>query len=306
MNKNLKSTLRVLLYPAVLLRRVYRNNKRKYLEKNDPKRLAAFLYEFHFGKKMSYENPQDLSEKINWMKFHTDTSKWTELADKYLVRNYVEQKGLGDLLVTLYGVWETPDDINFDELPQSFVLKTNNSCGTVMLVKDKAELNIAEARAKLKEWLSVKIGVETAEPHYLDIKPLVIAEEYLAPGTSLVDYKLFVVHGETELVMVCSDRKIGVGSNITLYDKEWNYRPDVIGECHAYDDVEPIAKPEKFEEMKNYARILCKDFPFVRMDFYLVNGKVYFGEMTFTPKGGYTTTLTLEENLRIGKLIKLP
>ncbi len=295
-----------MLFPAIWLRRIWRNAYRKYLEKNHPKQLAAFLYNFHFGRHMSYDNPQDLSEKINWMKFYSDTSMWTELADKYLVRNYVEQKGLAHLLVTLYGAWSNPDDIDFNLLPQSFVLKTNNSCGTVMLVKNKEELNITEVKKKLKDWLSVKTGIETAEPHYLDIIPMVIAEEYLAPGETLIDYKLFVVHGETELVMVCSDRKIGIGSNITLYDKEWNYRPDLIGECHAHDKVEPIEKPEQFEEMKDYAQTLCQDFPFVRMDFYIVNNKVYFGEMTFTPKGGYNTTLTWEENLRIGKLITLP
>ncbi len=278
----------------------------KYLQKHNLRRLAGFIYRQNFGKGLNWKNPQNLSEKINWMKFYSDTSQWTRLADKYLVRKYVEEKGLEKILVKFYGVWNNADEIDFDLLPQSFVIKTNHACGTVLLVNDKSQLDIPEIRKKLNEWLKVVIGIETAEPHYLGIKPLLIAEEYLNAGESLNDYKLFTVHGETELVMVCSDRVIGKSASIALYDKDWNYRHDLIGECHANDDVTPVSCPKSFEKMKEYARILGKDFPFVRMDFYEVNGKVYFGEMTFTPKGGYCSTLSDKESLRIGKLITLP
>ena len=306
MNRLLKRIIKYSLFPVYLIYRECKNKYYQNLAEKQPQKLAAILYKRANGRKLNWENPQDLSEKINWMKFHCNLSKWTELADKYLVRKYVESKGLEDILVKLYGVWKTPEEIDFDKLPKSFVLKTNNSCGTVLLVKDKSNLNIEETRKTLNIWLRKKLGKETVEPHYLDIDPLIIAEEYLDMGNDLVDYKLHVVHGVTELVMVCSNRKIGKSADICLYDKDWNFRNDLLGTCHKYDNVLPIECPKTFEKMKEYARILCQDFPFVRMDFYEVNGKVYFGEMTFTPKGGYCNTLTYAEQLRIGKLMKLP
>lgn len=306
MDPKVKKVVRMVFYPLVLVRRYTLKAYMNYLARCDMKSLAGLLYFMTFDRRLHWDNPQDLSEKINWMKFYADTSMWTELADKYRVRAYVESKGLKDILVELYGVWETPEEIDFDLLPTSFVLKTNHACGTVLLVKDKNDLNILDVYDKLNEWLHIKIGRETAEPHYLGIKPLIIAEEYLNIGGELIDYKLFTVNGETELVMVCSDREIGVHANISLYDKDWNFCPERLAECHANDNVPPMPCPSSFNKMKEYARILCTDFPHVRMDFYEVNGKVYFGEMTFTPKGGYCSTMTYEEQLRIGKMIVLP
>lgn len=308
MNQNIRKILKVVLYPIVWLRRKYLIHKLHTLGERDPKKLAEHLYRAAMKKDLDWNNPQDLSEKINWMKFNTDTTLWTECADKFKVREYVNNKGLDNILVKLYGVWDNVDDIDFDKLPDSFVLKTNHACGTVLLVEDKTKLDIKATRKKLSDWLNIKMGIDTAEPHYLEIKPLIIAEEYLKlkSGESIVDYKLYTVKGETELVMVCSERKIGVGSKISLYDQYWNFCPERLGECHANDNVAKIPQPKSFEKMKEYARILCKDFPFVRMDFYDIDGKVYFGEMTFTPKGGYCSTLTNEEQLRIGNKIQLP
>lgn len=302
-----KKIIKIIFYPIVLLRRLFLKNYMKYLQKHDLKRLAGLIYRLCFGRKLNWHNPQNLSEKINWMKFNTDTSSWTELADKYRVREYVSGKGLSNILVQLYGVWERAEDIDFSILPKSFVLKTNHACGTVLLVEDKSKIDEHEVRDILNKWLDVTIGLETAEPHYLGIKPLILAEEYLKPSKGgLVDYKLYTVHGRTELVMVCSDRKIGVSASISLYDSNWNFCPERLGACHSGDGVSAIEKPESFSKMKEYAEILCKDFPFVRMDFYDIDGKIYFGEMTFTPKGGYCSTLTDEESLRIGKQIILP
>lgn len=305
MNAKLKKIIKILFYPAVLLRRKYIRNRNRKWAVNDPKKLANYYYKSMSGHDINWENPQDISEKINWMKFYSDTSKWTELADKYKVRAYVESKGLKDILVKLYGVWERPEDIDFTSLPDSFVLKTNHACGTVLLVEDKNKLNFQETLETLRSWMKMRIGIETVEPHYLSIKPMIIAEEYLNKGSQLIDYKLFTFRGKTELVMVCSNRKIGVSSNISLYTKDWVFCPERLGKCHANDKVPYQSCPSAFNKMKECAYILAEDFPFVRMDFYEVNGKVYFGEMTFTPKGGYCSTLTMEEQLRLGNMIDL-
>lgn len=308
MNHKIKQIVKIVFYPLVVVRRFILKYYMRYLQNHDLKKLAGLIYKQNFKRRLNWENPQNLSEKINWMKFYSDTTLWTECADKYRVRKYVESKGLGNILVKLYGVWENAYDIDFNSLPNSFVLKTNHACGTVLLVKDKNKLDIQQTKNKLNEWLQITIGKATAEPHYLGIKPCIIAEEYLNVDSdeSIVDYKLFCVNGETELVMVCSERKIGCGASISLYDKDWIYSPERLGECHANDNVPKIPKLKSFEQMKDYARILCKDFPFVRMDFYDIDGKIYFGEMTFTPKGGYCSTLTMKEQIRIGEKIILP
>lgn len=307
MTINLKNFLNIVLYPFVLLRRLFLNKYMKYLQQHDLRSLAGLIYRLNFGHRLNWRSPQNLSEKINWLKFYSDTSKWTELADKYKVREYVASKGLKDILVNLYGVWERAEDIDFSILPKSFVLKTNHACGTVLLVEDKSKIDYKETRDLLNKWLTIKIGLKSAEPHYLGIRPLIIAEQYLKPSIGkLVDYKLYTVSGKTELVMVCSDRKIGVSASISLYDSDWNFCPERLGACHSGDTAVPITKPESFDKMKEYAEILCKDFPFVRMDFYDIDGQIYFGEMTFTPKGGYCSTLSDEESLRIGKQIVLP
>lgn len=301
------SIFKIIIYPIVLFKRCCVGKYIKYLESHNLKKLASLKYFLTFKKRINWKNPQNLSEKINWMKFNTDTSLWTQLADKYAVRAYVKEKGLEHILVKLYGVWDNPEDIDFNQLPDSFVLKSNHGCGTVLIVKDKTRIKIEQTRALLKDWLKMKFGTATAEPHYLSIKPLIIAEEYLCPQSGdIVDYKLFVVNGLTELVMVCCNRQIGKGSQISLYDSDWNYSPERLGECHAYDNVPIMPKPKTLEKMKEYATILAKDIPFVRIDFYDIDGKLYFGEMTFTPKGGYCSTLTEKESLRIGNKIVLP
>ena len=181
MNVDLKKIVKVVCYPVVLLRRKYVRSRNKRWAIDDPKRLANYYYKHVMGHNINWDNPMDLNEKINWLKFYSDTSIWTELADKYKVRAYVESKGLKDILIPLYGVWEKPENIDFDSLPDSFVLKTNHACGTVMLVEDKSQLNVPEAMNTLRSWLRMRLGIDTVEPHYLGIKPLIMAEKLLKP-----------------------------------------------------------------------------------------------------------------------------
>ena len=167
-----------------------------------PQKLASILYVERTKKRegISWCAPKDLNEKINWLKFYSDTAMWTTLADKYNVREFICQKGFEDILVKLYGVWESPDEIDFDNLPNKFVIKTNNGAGTVWVVRDKKSTNILQLKENLRSALKIKFGVESAEPHYLKIKPLIIAEELLEENnsfsTSLVDYKVWCFDGK--------------------------------------------------------------------------------------------------------------
>ena len=183
-----------------------------YLSTHNPRKLAEHLYIDATGKKegINWEHPRDLNEKINWLKFNTDTTKWSELADKYAVRSFVEEKGFGRYLVPLLGVWSNADQIDFSKLPNSFVLKTNNGAGTVMVVEDKSIIDETQVRTLLNKWLKKQFGLKQAEPHYLKIKPLIIAEAMLKEksliSSSLIDYKIWCFGGKAFGTFVCYDR----------------------------------------------------------------------------------------------------
>lgn len=279
---NVKSLIKIILYPLVIV-----NRKRKeYLATKNPQQWANYIYKKHFGYDIDWQSPRDLNEKIRWLQFNTDTSKWSDLADKYRVRDYVKEKGLGNILVQLYDKWDNIEEIDFSQLPDSFVLKTNHGTGDVIIVNDKNSANLFEIKKQLKKAYNYKFGVLTAEPHYLDIKTCIIAEEKLEEknnsiSSSLIDYKFYCFYGEAECVLVCYDRTKSHTGKI-IYDMSWNQRLDYTN-VHDPKNIKSIPCPINFERMKDACRKLGKEFPFVRIDFYEVNGKLYFGEMTFTP-----------------------
>lgn len=284
----MKKLLKYCLYPIIV---VYRKSK-EYIAAKNPKSWANHIYKKHFGYDINWESPRDLNEKIRWLQFNTDTSKWSTLADKYLVRNYIKEKGLENILVKLYAKWDRVEDIDFSSLPNTFVLKTNHGTGDVIIVNDKASANLNRIKKKLKKAFNYKFGVLTAEPHYLKIKPCIIAEEKLEEknniiSSSLIDYKFYCFHGNPECLLVCYDR-FSEHTGKIVYDMNWNQRLDYTN-IHTGTILKEIPRPINFEKMKEACHILGKEFPFVRIDFYEVNGKLYFGEMTFTPAAGLSS-----------------
>lgn len=274
-----------------------------------PEKLAKTIYRKTSGEELDFDHPVSLNAKINWLKFRSDTRLWTLLADKYRVREFVEKKGLGATLPKLYGMWNDPDEIDFDRLPQRFVLKTNNGSGSVILVKDRnspPHRNWAETRQQLRRWMKERYGLRTAEMHYHEIPPCVIAEELLDDGSdslSILDYKVHCCSGEPQCIVVCHDR-IGHNTRFTLYENDWTPRFDLVPEQLRGDKVFP--KPVVLDEMLEASRILSHDFPFVRVDWYVVDGKLYFGEMTFTPSGGFIGYIARERLDEMGRKVKLP
>lgn len=261
------------------------------------------------GYDINWDNPQDLNEIINWMKLNYDTANWTRLADKYLVRDYVRERIGEDALPLLYGVYKNAKEIDFSQLPSKFVLKTNHGCGTVLLVRDKSQLNITETQIKLNTWIKENFGYKTIEPHYLKIKTVIIAEEYLEndieQSTSLVDYKVFCLSGKAYCILVCTNRVMGKHADLTFYDMDWNLKEDMQAGNHANDSICIMEKPKCLQTLKEYAEKLAKGHPQVRVDFYIVNNKVYFGEMTFTSQGGYMNYINRKYTIEMGKLVKI-
>ena len=299
----------------VIIRKInslYKKIYYRYLSTHNPRKLANHLYVDTMGKKkgINWEHPRDLNEKINWLKFNTDTTKWSELADKYAVRKYIEEKGFGQYLVPLLGVWENADQIDFSKLPSSFVLKTNNGAGTVMVVEDKAKINKVEVRAKLNKWLNIQFGLKQAEPHYLRIKPLIIAESILKEKTSisssLIDYKIWCFDGKAFGTWACYNRHRFV-ADTEWHDLEWKYRSEwSVFTDHYKDGHGLVPKPKNYEAMISFAEELSKGFPQVRVDLYNIDGQIYFGEMTFTSAGGHMNFYSDEVLLEMGQLTKLP
>lgn len=285
MNATAEKVLRFLLAPFIHVRRRYW----KYLMYNHPQKWADELYRLSFGRGINWDNPKDMNEKQRWIQFKTDTSEWTRLADKYAVRDYIKSKGLSEILVDLYGVWYDADQIDFTQLPNSFVMKTNHGCGEVMLVKDKSAINENEVRTKFRDYLNTPYGYQAAEYHYLHIKPCIIAEELLEDrtglSTSLIDYKFYVFHGEPHACAVFFNRVLGT-HNVAygLYDMNWNCIENTSSHIVDPEGVF-LPKPHTLDKMIDACKILAAQFPFVRLDFYEVNGQLYFGEFTFTPSG---------------------
>lgn len=312
MNTALKDKLRIIFYPIVLLKREVYSQYLRYLGLHNPKKLASILHYDYTKRHINWENPQDLNEKINWLKFNSDTAIWGELSDKYAVRKHIEDAGLGEMLVDLYGVWSSVEEINFDLLPQSFVLKSTNGSGTVIVVEDKNKLDYVEVKKTLKSWLSLKFGIMTAEPHYYPIKPQIIAEELLKNdkkdiSSSLIDYKFWCFHGKVYSIWTCSDRVLKAGAALTYFDVNWKKKSDYLLTVDNYkSSINEIPKPKSFDKMISACEILAKDFPQVRVDFYEVNDQPYFGELTFTSEAGYMDVCTHEYLLMMGNQIKLP
>ncbi len=271
--------------------------KHKWDVEKNPKGEANRVYYPFFKKKINWENPKNLIEKIYWLQFNSDTSLWTKYADKYLVRDYIKECGYEENLPQLYGKWDNADDIDFGELPNSFVLKTNNGCGTVLVVKHKSKLNIKSTIKKLNQWLSIPFGYAGAQLHYTKIKPCIIAEELIENNledipispNSLIDYKVYCINGEPEAVWVAYDRTY-TGVYNTIYDKDWVKHPEhlVSSDYYTYHERD-IPKPKSLNKMIEIAEKLSQPFHQVRVDFYIINNKPIIGELTFTTGTGFFT-----------------
>lgn len=308
------------LFSSPLIVRIIRGLKRRiqrpiveYYKIYNVKKYADYLYWETFGYRIKWNSPRDINEWINWLAFNTDTSEWSHLADKYAVRDFVSQKGLSDILVPLYGVWNDPSDIEFDELPRSFVLKCNNGSGDVILVNDKSKIDREEVVEQLKNSLNSKFGLETGEPHYLKIKPRIMAEYMLSKdlqefnSSSLIDYKFWCIDGKVLFCWVDWNRDyVKHTLTVKIYDRDWHFCPQYHKECNNFIiSNQELARPGKWEEMIEIAERLSVGFPQVRVDLYYVDGKIYFGEMTFTSACGRMSYLSDKAKILLGEKCKM-
>lgn len=261
-------------------------------------------YRLEMGKKLDLKNPKTMNEKLQWLKLYNRKEEYKALVDKVKVKDIVAQKIGEKYVVPLLGVWDSFDKIDFDKLPNQFVLKTNHSGGNtgVIIVPDKSKFSKEEARMKLESSLKDDIYLRFREWPYKGMEKKIFAEKYL--GSDLVDYKFYCFDGETDSVLLCVDRQIGT-PKFYFFDKDWNLcRYNKRGKEAPANFTLP--KPDGIDEMFQLASEMSKGFPFVRMDFFDVHGKIYFGEYTFFPASGYDYNRLPESDLYFGDKIKLP
>lgn len=266
----------------------------KILSKN-PKKLKDFLYKKNFGHSIDWGNPRDLNEWINWLQENTDIQKWVQLADKYEVRNYIKEKGLNEILVPFYGVWDKPEDLRLDIGEEKIIIKANNGCGDRKIFTTEANQTFrldSESIKHYKKAFKTTGTILSGENHYQHIPPKIIAEKFLSaenqsfPSTSLIDYKFWCINGEPQSCMVLFDRN---ESNVKmgLFDMDWNnISENIIGSSRCKIICNELPKPKQWDKMKEVATALSQGIPQVRVDLYEVDNKVYFGEMTFTSAAG--------------------
>lgn len=260
-------------------------------------------YYLEMGKRLDLKNPKTMNEKLQWLKLYNRIPEYTTMVDKILVKEYVAKIIGEEYIVPLLGVWRLPEEIDFESLPNQFVLKTNHSGGNtgVIIVKDKNKIDRSAVVEKLRASLKSDIYATYREWPYKNVEKKVFAEAYL--GDDLADYKFYCYNGYADAVMICVDRQIG-DPKFYFFDKEWNLkRYNKRGKEAPADFTLP--KPEGIDKMFKLASVLSKDLPYARVDFYNVNGKIYFGEITFFPASGFDKNRLVESDIYFGNLIEL-
>lgn len=261
------------------------------------------MYRAKIGSKLNLIAPKTFNEKLQWLKLYDRNPKYTQLVDKCEAKKQVANIIGEEYIVPTLGVWDKFDDINFDDLPNQFVLKCTHDSGGVYIVLDKGKMDKEECKRKLEAHLQKNFYYSVREWPYKNIKPRIIAEKLLVDNEiEIKDYKMMCFNGNCKCSFVCSERFSEEGLKVTFFDREWNVMPF---ERHYPKSNVPIEKPKQYEKMLRLAEELAQDIPFVRVDFYEVKDKIYFGEMTFYPGSGFEEFEPVEWDLRLGSWIDI-
>ena len=272
----------------------------------DDKSYLEKIYKANLHKPLNLEHPRTFNEKLQWLKLYNRRPEYTIMVDKYKVREYIANQLGEEYLIPLLGVWDDPDEIDFDTLPDQFVLKCNHNSGLGMCIcKDKSKLNIEKVKLDLRKGLKQNYYLTGREWPYRDVPRKIICEKYMEDQSmqELRDYKFFCFGGVARCYKVDFDRFVEHHAN--YYDMDNNIL--TLGEkiCPPIFEKD-LELPETLTEMKRLAEILSKGNPFLRVDFYDIDGHVYFGELTFFPAGGFGEFLSPEWDDKLGQWIKLP
>lgn len=288
----------------------YRFSVNSYLglyDKWDDDKFLQRKFELKMGKPLSLSSPITFSEKLQYLKLYDRNPLYTTLVDKVAVKDHVAATIGEQYIIPTIGVWDSPDEIDFDLLPQKFAMKCNHNSGLGMYIcKDKAKLDIPEVKKSLTKGLRQNYYLAEREWPYKDVPRKVLAEQYLenSEAGGLTDYKIHCFNGVPRFILVCRDRFAKSGLTEDFFTPGWEHmnvkRPKIP------NAATPAPKPEKLDEMLSLAEKLAKDIPFVRVDFYFVDGKIYFSELTFFPAAGFAPFEPEEWDKTFGDWLVLP
>lgn len=299
------------------------NIKRIFRAIKEPKRILKYLliktarlfpdelylkmlFPLRTGYKLNLKNPQTFNEKLQWLKLNNRKPEMVKMVDKVDAKKYVANIIGDEYVIPTLGVYTSVDEIDFESLPNQFVLKCTHDSGGIVICNDKSKLDIEAAKDKLRRGLKVNYYYQNREWPYKQVKPRIIAEQYMVDesGFELKDYKFFCFDGEVKLLFIASDRGSKTEeTKFDFFDIGFNHLPFLNGHPNS---IKKINKPENFDKMIELAGKLSVGHPHIRVDFYNVNGKIYFGELTFYHWSGMTPFKPIEWDYKLGKLINLP
>lgn len=270
----------------------------------DDRTFIKWEYFSGMGEFPNIDHPTTYNEKLQWLKLNDIHEEYTQIVDKYEAKEYVRSIIGDEYIIPTLGVYDCFDDIDFDALPDQFVLKTTHDSGGVVVCPDKSKLDINKARKKLEKSLRNNYFYEHREYPYKNIKPRIIAEQYMVDesGTELKDYKFFCFDGKCKMLFIATDRCIG-DVKFDFFDTDFNHLPFVQGHPWAKKEIQ---RPAGFDQMVELAERLGKGFPHIRVDLYDINGKIYFGELTFFHFSGNVPFEPAEWDKKIGDWLNLP
>lgn len=287
------------------LRRFINLGKAATLRILPDKFFINYIYQKKIGKKLDLKNPVTFNEKVQWLKLYDRNPDYTKLVDKFEVRKFVIKKIGEEYLIPLIGKYKKFEDINFDELPNQFVLKCTHDSGGVVICKDKSTFDFESAKEKINRALRTNYYYTWREWPYKNVEPKIICEEYMEEetGTELKDYKFMCFNGVVKCSFVALNRNSKTGLNVDFYDLNWKPMPF---ERHYPKSGSIIKKPINYNKMIELAEFLSEEIPFVRVDFYETNNQIYFGELTFHPGSGLEKFSPVSYDYMLGNWLKLP
>ena len=274
--------------------------------KNIREYILCKWYKKHTKLELNLKNPQTFNDKINWLKLYDSTPIKTKLSDKYLVRDWIKEQIGEEYLIPLLGVWENAKDIDFDKLPDKFVLKCNHGSGYNIIVTDKSNLNIEQTRKKLNKWIGEDFAFKWGyELHYSNIQRKIIAEKYIEPTLSPIELQAWCFNGQVKFISYETIKDAKNPQRCILYDN-WEPTNFKISPNH-YSDFETIPKmPICYKEFLNIAKKLAYNFYHVRVDFIIYNDNLLFRELTFTSGSGLSQFEPKKFAYTVGDMLKLP
>ncbi|MBR3660932.1 MAG: glycosyl transferase [Bacilli bacterium] len=260
-------------------------------------KFVKIVYKNYFNKELNLEEPKTFNEKIQWLKLNDRKDIYTTMVDKYEAKEYVANIIGKEYIIPTLGIYNKFSDIDFNELPEQFVIKCTHDSGSIIVVKDKKNINTKEMKRKINKSLRKNFYYRYREWPYKNIKPRIIVEKYMEDKKyhELRDYKVYAFNGRCDYLMLCFDRNSDE-TKFVFFDRDWNIKKEFTNAGIKYGDKLCITKPKTVDKMFEFASILSKNIPFVRVDFYEVNGKCYFGELTFYPSSGFDTNRRKESD----------